>query len=756
MASIGSSAARRLAESVRLGTLARADYDGVMNSRARWRDAAVVAALLMLAVPAAARRRAVIVGIDGYLPPGQPTTEIAAATRARGMLSDLAAAVSDAEEMAALLRSPLFAFDEVTLLRNHKATRAAILSTVEARLIRPARRGDVSLLYFAGHGSQMRDSSDPRGFDETIVPGDAWKGVYDIRDKEIAALLNRMLSRGAQAIAIFDSCHSGDLSRGLTGVAPVTRRIGFDPRDAARLPRPPSGPAPESGGALILSAALDKQAALEIEDEHGNPRGAFTMALVRMLRSDPDAAIGDVMRSVRTAVQAHAAQEPVIRATADRERRTLIGDPPRAPSELRVAIRPHRRTAGLFHVDGGSALGFRPGVRLRQLTATGGGAELEITQVHSPASSTARLVSGRARGVRSGDLFRISAWTPDPAGLRVWWPETPPGRAELARRLEEIDAIVEKHKLTLVHDPTEMPPDFVLRLVNGRWALTDTGRTKKGTHVFVELPPPRELTERLAASAASEFARLQRAQHPAKAHYVLTGRASGGTLEYAWVRRHTTAAADGTQGLPMRSAWIQFAPNDLAGTVAALQETAVSAAHLYAWRTLAAPPAAAAAFPYRLAFRDKNQRITDGPFVAGHTYQPVLIATVAEPRITPRWVYVFTIDTNGGGRLIVPAPGTRGTNYVPRHDPSDPLRRPERVIPLEAVFEIGEPLGNDTYVLFTTETPIVHEEHVFEWSTMKMPPPRARSSGGAMKVPMAPPMTWSLERRTIDSVSRPR
>ena len=55
------------------------------------------------------------------------------------------------------------------------------------RLAAAASKDDVVFVYFAGHGSQVRNSKsdEPDLLDESIVPADSRRGAPDIRDKEL-------------------------------------------------------------------------------------------------------------------------------------------------------------------------------------------------------------------------------------------------------------------------------------------------------------------------------------------------------------------------------------------------------------------------------------------------------------------------------------------------------------------------------------------------------------------------------------------
>src|SRR5262245_25338658 len=94
-------------------------------------------------------QRALLVGIDQYIPP-EP------AKASHRNWTDLDGAVNDAEEMAQLLIGRYgFAPENVIVLHNSEATRDHILSTIRTHLLEHAAPGDVSVFFYAGHGSQV-------------------------------------------------------------------------------------------------------------------------------------------------------------------------------------------------------------------------------------------------------------------------------------------------------------------------------------------------------------------------------------------------------------------------------------------------------------------------------------------------------------------------------------------------------------------------------------------------------------------------
>ena len=164
------------------------------------------------------------------------------------------------------------------------------------------------VFFYAGHGSQRVNSlADVKlnHLDQTIVPADANAGQFDIRNTELAALFDRLIDKGATLTLIFDSCHSGSITRGET-VPTKKRWAQADPRDARDAVRPTP---PETRGALFIAAAADFEAAQEAHDDYDQKtHGAFTSALLQVMRQSRASAPAD--RHLRVGAGGSPAQRP--------------------------------------------------------------------------------------------------------------------------------------------------------------------------------------------------------------------------------------------------------------------------------------------------------------------------------------------------------------------------------------------------------------------------------------------------------------
>ena len=121
-----------------------------------------------------------------------------------------------------------FAPDHVLLLADDvegapRPTLEAIRAAF-AEIAAKAGPGDFVYLHFSGHGSQA-PAADPAteldGLDELFLPVDIgpWEDAVGhvqnaLVDDEIGAMIDAIRARGADVWAVFDSCHSGTVTRG--------------------------------------------------------------------------------------------------------------------------------------------------------------------------------------------------------------------------------------------------------------------------------------------------------------------------------------------------------------------------------------------------------------------------------------------------------------------------------------------------------------------------------------------------------------
>jgi len=182
-------------------------------------------------------KRAVLIGINRYRMPG----------------ADLRGCVSDVQNMQRMLTQQFgFSAGDIVALTDFDATKKAIETSVR-KLIAGGRKGDVLLVHFSGHGSNVPDDDgdEADGRDEILCPADLdWKDP--LRDDWLRKTFDT-LKAGVSLTVVTDCCHSGTITRAvLPPDAPILSRY---------LPSPLDLIAVESGRSL-----------------RGKPRGGLRMS----------------------------------------------------------------------------------------------------------------------------------------------------------------------------------------------------------------------------------------------------------------------------------------------------------------------------------------------------------------------------------------------------------------------------------------------------------------------------------------------
>ncbi len=184
--------------------------------------AVAAAAIFVISTTAApAADRALLVGLDSYRDARVPDTPGGA---------------EDARALAATLRQRFgFSASAIQLLTEEQATAERIVAEFQSWLVDGTGPGDRVFFHYAGHGSQLKDDNgdEEDGWDETLAPYDVdpKTGAGQIRDDTLDGLIAQL--SGRRAVLLFDSCHSGTLTRGLPELIEFPRGGG-----ARYLPRP--------------------------------------------------------------------------------------------------------------------------------------------------------------------------------------------------------------------------------------------------------------------------------------------------------------------------------------------------------------------------------------------------------------------------------------------------------------------------------------------------------------------------------------
>lgn len=199
---------------------------------------------------------------------------------------------------------------------SKRPTRANIAKGFAA-LAEKAKKDDQIFILMSGHGSQQpanaqKGDIETDGLDEVFLPADTttWnpaKGTIEgaIIDDEIKVWTDRIRKKGAFVWIIFDSCHSGTMTRGTETTGRVNRRVdpsllipkSASPASSLSLKTPKAevkSDLAEEGSegmgelvAMYAAQSLEPTFELPIPQPYGPRRGLFTTTLLQIIEGSP-------------------------------------------------------------------------------------------------------------------------------------------------------------------------------------------------------------------------------------------------------------------------------------------------------------------------------------------------------------------------------------------------------------------------------------------------------------------------------------
>lgn len=187
-----------------------------------------------------------------------------------------------------------------------------------AKLAGEAKKDDFVFILMSGHGSQQPANEDAGdietdGLDEVFLPADTtqWNpstGTIEgaIIDDEIKVWTDKIRAKGAFVWIIFDSCHSGTMTRGTESTGRVNRRVDPNlliPREALVSSSSLRDPKADSSGdlgkassepmgdlvAMYAAQSLEPTFELPIPQPYGPRRGLFTTTILDIISGTPGA-----------------------------------------------------------------------------------------------------------------------------------------------------------------------------------------------------------------------------------------------------------------------------------------------------------------------------------------------------------------------------------------------------------------------------------------------------------------------------------
>lgn len=674
---------------------------------------------------------ALVIGINQYeAPPGY----VPAGT-GRSSFLNLKGCINDANAMYAVLNSRFqFQQQQIDTLYNTSATRQGILDAMK-RLLGKVKAGDYAVIYYAGHGSTVKNSFsfEADKTDQTIVPSDTWKeGVHDIRDKELSSLFNLFLDKQVNLTVILDCCHSGSMSRGPNLPALAKRFIAsenYDSKDSTKSMIPELR---EGNRFLILSASQSDELANETYDENDLERGAFTVALIQAInRLSANESVLNLFLTTRAILKSKAdtQQEPVIGGSQQRQEQTLFGmSKGSLPDYTQVAVTGFDFEQTKINLQGGYALGLYP---QNELTLFGANndtlVKLRVDTITGINSCMASLIKGKMEDLKPGMFLRITNWVSGSKRLlNVFIPvSTIPDSVVLAftktaAKLKTSSYIKWQPVIT---NGYENPYTSVFW--NGNTCYIRTATTaavelknpdveqilsycKKDSTFYMELP--------VSVTDASSFQRKIAANKNilvvndiTKASYVLYGRLGDQGLPAYGFRKKMINSKDSLESLPITTTCFE---KGTAGVTKNIEDSLLDRiskiAKINGWLNLQTPDITRTIPGYHLEFINQKtkKRITNGSYRIGDIVS-LKLAVNANHNINlvsvkKYFIYVFGIDQRGEMRLYYPSNGSNVDNKFPKFI-NDQLVKDTTLL---GPYTVGEPSGTDTFFLLACEEPI--------------------------------------------------
>jgi len=720
-------------------------------------------------------KRALFIAIDIYQPEGEKVT----APNRGTAWQNLSGCVNDATAVKEMVKVKFGFADEskMVFIKNHEATRARILQELN-HLVDVSQKGDIVFIYYAGHGSQVTNSKSAEADkkDETMVPADAYKGVKDIRDKELATLFNKLVEKGVVLTVIYDSCHSGSIGRGSMDDNPPVKR--FLQGDLADVKDGKVYPKPEEKGALIFSAAQDEECAEEQKDENGTPHGAFTNALLKTLQTLPTTSSADVIfKSIRGILKYYGkVQEPVLAGTEQRKNGTLFGEDRSSMknNETTVAII-NQKNKDNIEIQGGWAIGITKDIELTKLMDST--VKIKVVSVEGITKSIAKLVNGSISQIKPGDIFKVSSWVSDNSNaLSFWIPTTSMTNDALVSFYNKMQATAGSNKnITWVTDPKSTTATHTVFFNNG-WFMGDpSGKVqnfgnnenaiadaikniKTKSALLVSLPVPEDIANYLKDQWQS-FNLVKAATSSSNATYHVTGRVNDNSVEYSYYLPRLTQKDDKYLGtLPVRTNYINY--NNPQTCKDTLLDLSLKLGRIQTWLSLASPASGQSNFPFFLGvkkYRAKNAITGEGTLAVGDTIGFVLLKDKPNENnwdLEKRFVYVFSVSQSGKMQLIFPRSGSSVENKLPVVDvkiADETLLGPRAAMVIDAANE------TDTYIMLTSDAPITNPmvlegDAVLTRSVGSSWFDDIAQSGAKSRAAFITPTNWSVNRVSIKTV----
>jgi hypothetical protein len=679
-----------------------------------------ISLLLWCFIIKAQQKRALVIGIDTY-----KETD-------RSPFPELDGCKNDAQSIKILINAKYdFPNNNIKVLYNEQATRDNILKSI-SELLNECQKGDVAFIYYAGHGSEVKNSLNKADnhLDQSIVPVDYWKqNIPDIRNQELAALFDKFIDKGVILTCIFDCCHSGTIARGIQNSPPKFRYMPASKYDAKDPSNPASPDSKKQSGYLILSAVQADELAQEQTDENGIPHGAFTIALLTAIKQqDVNSSVNNLFTAVHAILRSNGIiQESVMAGDVERMNGTLFG---LAKGTLpdKILIPADSVTGNRVKIEAGLVIGLNVE---NELTNVNGNTKIKVTAVLGPNLSECEIIEGD-KNIKPGELFEVTNWVSSSAPfLKIYIPNS----RLTYQKAEQYAKIVgdAKNSIHLINDFRNNDPDISFYFNDGYWSYIDSAKgivrlsdfsadnlikIAANQKVNINVPPPQALSDSLK-SVLLKYKNLQIVDNPNDAQYALFGTLNdNNSLAYGLVRTQLSAK-DSLGMMPLQTKIFELKTGNTDSynyVTDSIAEYTLRLSKVRGWLNIL-PPDEEDKFPFKLELKKNstNQVIGSEGIKVGEQFS---LYIASEKKFASNWdgklryVYVFDIDQSGTMTLLYPAPSSGNTNKFPRLDENH-LPILEKKLDAGFIYSGSEPVGTDNYYFLVTDEAIPNYDIIF-------------------------------------------
>ena len=665
---------------------------------------------------------------------------------------------------------------DIMVIEDSAATRTNILDKLQGHLV---DKSQPAFFYYSGHGSQIFNSKSAErdSMDETLVPADALKGAQDIRDKELAAIYNKILDKGATLTLIIDCCNSGSSARGYPvnrisrSVAPIMKDIA-DPTIIS--------PAPEDHGALLIAACQDYQSAYE-QEYSTIQHGVLTHALLIVLREAPinESSESLFMRLKAIMQSQDYEQEPVLGGIDIRKKQGLFGEESKTNSgKFEVAVLEFDQDQVVL--QGGYAIGIREGCELIRTNGTNE-IRLRVTNVKGLSRCEADIIKGNKNDIKDGDVFEINKFTfANDASLKIWMPQSL-GFDEIKAVVNDIKSLRKLKNIILIKDPTIETATHILYYDNNEWKLSygksqveSLGKnfsssvllaklkpSEQLVKLFINMHPPKEMVEPYLKYFKEMNSVVEFTQSESDANYIMTGRLNQASCEYSLIMPNKLETDSNKYlPLPVRTDWVNIIDLNFNSLADTLKDLTMTLGKIKGWLQLSSPEGVQP-FPYHLELVNARtgEIYKNNILIEGDTCSLALIAQENAQFYDQRFIYIFIVDQNGNSCLLFP---DKNYGNVENHFPlnnKDFGKTPKKVLLNGSEFIISPPLGTDTYIMLATEEAIPPEVLEFKGVLSKgNESPLVQLftdvNSGVKSRSFYNPKIWSIEKKIFKSIKK--